>query len=287
MFGEGDVSGAGVERIAAAGSRNKAEITQKNLKTLTIKSSDEILVYDGSLPGLYCCVYHAVYGKAKPVDVVAEFAAQPTLFAMRPIATEEDKAHRVRASISGKISVRALELVETVFLTCCKQKELAILNFLLLGYAQGSKTPYLFGHRDVEPLLKAEKHLMGETHLLKGFVRFSDCDGVLTAQITPKNFVLPFLAEHFVDRYAQENFLIYDKTNKAALIYESRRARIVPLEGIEFPEADETEENYRALWRLFYKTIAIKERENPRCRMNHMPKRYWENMTEMQEFLRR
>ena len=29
--------------------------------------------------------------------------------------------------------------------------------------------------------------------------------------------------------------------------------------------------------------IAIKERYNPRCRMGHMPKRYWANMTEFWE----
>jgi hypothetical protein len=29
--------------------------------------------------------------------------------------------------------------------------------------------------------------------------------------------------------------------------------------------------------------VAIEGRENPRCRMTHMPKRYWENMVEMQE----
>ena len=38
---------------------------------------------------------------------------------------------------------------------------------------------------------------------------------------------------------------------------------------------------YRVLWKRFYKTIAIAARENPRCRMTHCPKRYWENMLEM------
>ena len=84
---------------------------------------------------------------------------------------------------------------------------------------------------------------------------------------------------------AQEAILIYDKTHQAALVYQNRQAKIVPLEGIAFPEADEMEEGYRALWKRFYKTISIEARENPRCRMTHMPKRYWENMTEMVEFL--
>ena len=38
---------------------------------------------------------------------------------------------------------------------------------------------------------------------------------------------------------------------------------------------DETEKRYRRLWRCFYDTIAIRERENPKLRMSHMPKRFW------------
>ena len=44
----------------------------------------------------------------------------------------------------------------------------------------------------------------------------------------------------------------------------------------------ENEEKYRALWRRFYDTIAVEGRENPKCRMTHMPKRYWAHLTEMQ-----
>ncbi|WP_419185499.1 DUF4130 domain-containing protein [Clostridium phoceensis] len=39
---------------------------------------------------------------------------------------------------------------------------------------------------------------------------------------------------------------------------------------------------YRRLWRRFYDPTAIRERENPRCRMTNMPKRFWGTMTEFQ-----
>ena len=34
--------------------------------------------------------------------------------------------------------------------------------------------------------------------------------------ITPKNYVLPFLKEHFCSRLMNETFLIFDRTHKAA-----------------------------------------------------------------------
>ena len=46
---------------------------------------------------------------------------------------------------------------------------------------------------------------------------------------------------------------------------------------------NETEAAYRLLWKRFYDTVAIRERENPKLRMTHMPKRYWSTMTEFQD----
>ena len=37
---------------------------------------------------------------------------------------------------------------------------------------------------------------------------------------------------------------------------------------------------FRALWKRFYETVAIRERENPRCQNTFLPKRYRGTMTE-------
>ncbi len=248
-------------------------------------ATDIVYIYDGSLQGFYSCVFESVYSGQLPCDVWPHQQAEPTLYPTKEIATDFEKAARVRASVKSKISARALELVETVFLSCMPQKELAMLKFLLLGYSQGAKTPHMMGHAQVYPLLAAEKHLLGEAHLLKGFVRFADYGGALAAHITPKNFVLPFLAEHFAMRYSSEQFMIYDKTHKAALIHQNRKSSIVPLDDIQHPEVSDEELQYQALWKQFYNTIAIEARTNPRCRMSNMPKRYWENMLEVSELL--
>lgn len=244
-----------------------------------------IYIYDGSLIGFYCCVYESVYLREMPMEIYGEGENQPSLFFEKQIESDAGKAKRVRDSIPEKMSARALELVECVYLSCLENKELAMLKFLRLGYREGRKITEMLGNKIVSPMVNAERHLLGEAHLLKGFVRFSDYDGFLAARISPKNFVLPFIAEHFCMRYPEENFLIFDKINKAALIHENGQAKIIPLENIEFPEADENELRYRALWKHFYNTVAIEARTNPRCRMTHMPKRYWENMLEVQDLL--
>lgn len=241
--------------------------------------------YDGGLKGFYCCVYESVYTHCLPMAIWPDTQAQLTMLPAQWIHTDDERAQRVREGIRKNISPRAVELVETVFLSCMPEKEMPLLRFLLLAFQNGSATINRHDHPDVSALLKAERHLGGEAHLLKGFIRFSDHDGALLAAIKPKNFVLPFLADHFMQRLSQENFMIYDKTNRAALLYENHVGQIFPMES--FPELEPSEDElfYQALWKRFYHTIAIPARENPRCRMSHMPKRYWSEMTEMRELL--
>lgn len=245
-----------------------------------------IYTYDGSFDGFLCCVYESVYSGKLPFDILREEDAQPSLMGALSVATDAAKAERVRASIPSKISSRALELVMTVFCSCLAKKELRLLEFLLRAYREGGKLCFKLGDACVAPLLGAEKHLLGEAHLLKGFVRFADVGGALVAAITPKNFILPFIARHFVLRYDKEQFMIFDKTNKAALVYQNGKAEIIRVDRIEFPAVSETEAKYQALWKRFYDTIAIESRNNPRCRMTHMPKRYWENMLEVSALVR-
>jgi len=253
-------------------------------KPLT-EPSDVVYLYDGSQPGFFCCIYESVYHHELPFAIQAEGEAQMALFFRKRVETDLDKAQKVINAINKKVSQRAFELMRTAFYSCLKEKEIALLRFALLAFSKGPNVMEMLADPDVATLLEAEHHLLREGHLLTGFVRFSDCDGKLVAAISPKNFILPFLAGHFADRFKSETFAIYDKTHKAALYYQDGQMELVQLEEALLPDASETEEQYRTLWRQFYKTVAIEDRYNPKCRMTHMPKRYWENMTEMQDQL--
>lgn len=244
-----------------------------------------VFLYDGSFDGFLCCVYYSVYTHQIPVEIAHIEEAQPSFFKMRTIKTELEKAQKVKKSIPLKISIQALEIVQTVFLSDLEQKETYLLKFLLLGYQVGGKVVKMLGHPDVAPVLKAERNLRGEVHLFLGFVRFVEHGEVLIAEISPKNFVLPFMVEHFCSRYSQENFLIYDKTHNAALLYDKSQAKIIPLEDLVKPPQSEKEEEFQKMWKQFYHTVAIEARYNPKCRMAHLPKRYWKNMTELAELL--
>ena len=108
----------------------------------------------------------------------------------------------------------------------------------------------------------------------------SDYSGVLGAEIEPKNRVLPLLRRHFCNRYANESFFIYDRTHREMLLYTKGRSRLACVDSLQLELPGEEEVYYRTLWKRFFETVAIRERENPRCQNTFMPKRYRGTMTE-------
>lgn len=239
--------------------------------------------YDGTLEGLLCCIFDSYKRDEIPALIFPEDAEQASLYPVHPVKTGAERARRVTLAIHRQITPAALVLVRLGVLTCLADKELHILRFVRLGFEQGGKVVDMVADDRVNVLKKAVGHLQKEQHLYKGFVRFSDIGGVLFAEIEPKNYVLPLIAAHFAGRFSSETFMIYDKTHKAALLYSRGQKEIVKLNGFTMPEATMDERQYRALWKRFYDTIAVEGRENPRCRMSLMPKRYWGVMTEFLE----
>ena len=239
--------------------------------------------YDGSYAGFLTCVFESYARRELPEQFSTAEDPRVSLWPERAVETDREKAGRVYRSLSRRISRQAQELVTQGFLTCMPDKELRLYEFLRLGYRVGPAVVRDLADPRTAAVWKAGRHLANEAHLLKGFLRFSDQGGVLVGEIAPKNRVLPLLRPHFCARYSGETFVIYDQTHREALFYRPRQWAILPLEDFQAGAPDRAERDYRRLWRRFYDTVAIQGRENPRCRMTQMPKRYWSTMTEFQE----
>lgn len=237
--------------------------------------------YDGSFAGFLSVVFASFEKREQPVQIMSRDQIQTVLFPIKEIETDKEKASRVRAGIRSRMSENGWQKVRLGFDTCHPEKELLLLRFIRLGMRLGKRVCWMLADDTVAELENALKHLTGEAHQYKGFVRFSEAGGVLAAVIEPKNRVLPLLAPHFSDRYANEAFLIFDKTHREMLLYRPHRYVIIPVENYELPLPGTEERLFRSLWKSYYETIGIKERENPRCRMGHMQKRYWKHLTEM------
>lgn len=240
--------------------------------------------YDGSFAGFLTCVFESYERREEPVCFLTPEDGRYTLWDTRRVDTDEERAKRVWKGVVRSISPNAAELVSRGFLTCLKERELHIWRFIRYGFRRGARVMADLGDERVDILRKAVYHLDHEAHQYTGFVRFSDQQGVLIAEIEPQNRVLPLLRVHFVQRFNSERFIIYDRTHREALVYQPPgRWGIAALDDFAPGPPGEEERTYRRLWKRFFQTIAIEGRIDPKCQNTNLAKRYRRLMTEFME----
>ena len=239
---------------------------------------DAVFQYDGRFEGFLCCIFESYVNKEFPIAFSGDEECW-SLYDVRYIVTSQEHAQRVYQSILRRSRVAA-DVIRRGFLTCLPEKELHLYTLVKKLYDEGPAFLQNSSDPVYNPVARALRHMSGELEKLRGFVRFSDYGGVLGAEIEPKNRVLPLLRRHFCDRYANESFFIYDRTHKELLIYAKNHSRLLTVDSLQLALPSEEEVQFRRLWKRFYETITIKERENSRCQNTCMPKRYRGTMTE-------
>ena len=243
---------------------------------------DTIYCYDGTFAGFLCCVFEAFERREQPAAIWPPALEQPTMFPIRGIETDKARAERVFAGMRRKTGNETRDFVVRAFLSGQEDKEWQLLRFLDLAFAAGPYAIEWYGHPFVAPIYEMQHNLSWEVDKFQGFVRFVDYNRMLVAVIHPKNYILPLLRGHFCARFPGEDFLIYDASHGMVLLHKKGRAEILTLAApLELPPPDAKEQEFQELWKQFYDTLAIDARRNERCRMTHCPKRFWQDMTEL------
>lgn len=137
----------------------------------------------------------------------------------------------------------------------------------------------------VEKVFELKRGVANEAHLFVEFIRFRElAGGVMFSEITPKNRVLTCIGDHFSDRFPLENWMVYDKTHKEALLHRAHTQWVL-MSGEELDEeltkrVTEREKEFAHLWKGFFEAIAIEERTNPVCQRTHLPLHFRRDMVE-------
>lgn len=249
-----------------------------------LHDADVVYCYDGSFEGFLSCVFESFVQHELPFAIWTPERETATLYPLRDIPTDREKAQRVFRSLGAKLGPETELLVTRDFLSGREDKELLLLRFLHLAFALGPGTVKRMGHPDVAPLYEIQHSLNWEVDKFQGFVRFEDHNGMLAAVIHPKNYILPLLRGHFCGRFPEEDFLIYDAVHQAVLLQQNHRVQLLELAApLELPPSSAREKELQALWKQFYDTLEIKARRSEKGRMTHCPKRFWGDMVEMRD----
>jgi len=253
-----------------------------------------IYLCDDSIDGIFTAIYLAWSSRYGHANIKIEEKCEGSKYSNIElfsdyIVTDTDYqlATKVSQSIREKISEEAYEMVCRVALSDYSGKADLIYRFLIMGFSIGRGITEHLSNEIVNQVFRVNKNVSNEAHHFLGFVRFSEQEnGLLTCVIHPKNNVLTLITPHFADRLPGERFLIYDDNRKLATFHVPGNswilAQVPVLDQSRIEEITIQEDEYRDLWKAFFKHIAIEERINPKLQRNNLPLRFRGDMTEFQ-----
>lgn len=251
----------------------------------------KILICEPSPEGIFSAVYYAYNNKLNPNITKVIFGEDDNyeLFAeYSNVRTDLGWAYKVDRTIEKRFDNISYSYIWHALYSRDAQKGDAVYHTIARGLAnayQGKLINYLQDPH-VLAVSKMRQNVWCEAHHYMGFVRFRELHKkVLYSEIEPKNHVLPLIAEHFAERFPNENFMIRDKGRNLYLVHEAGKEVVFHQEedGGREVSADmysKEEQEIQALFRIFHSSIAIKERTNLELQQQLLPLRFRENMIE-------
>ena len=245
----------------------------------------ETYSYDGTLEGFLTCLARlrdgdrilSYCGGRDPGLPVFDLFEVPV-----PVVTEPEKAEAFRTHTAAAYGKEALRLIDYGFRSGAEDRE-ALLTAFIQALAEGRDPKDLSDNR----LLRFRKSLSRisfEVHRMVGLLRFRELsDGSLHAEIEPDNDIVDLLIPHFRTRFPSERWVIRDLRREKAVSWDGSKALIFPYRDAAPMNADRNEEQVKDLWRLYFKTIEIQERRNPKLQARFVPRRYRKHLPEFED----
>ncbi|MDR1526579.1 MAG: TIGR03915 family putative DNA repair protein [Dysgonamonadaceae bacterium] len=247
-------------------------------------------LYDGTFEGFLTAVFDVYYRKEIPGRIVTAETALPLFTDIHNVITAKDKAERVFQGLQKKISQSAIHMLYICYLSEIQDIERILLRYIQKALTSPVSIEINFADDDVLTLSKIYKKVLNErTHLVQ-FVRFQKtADGMYFALTDPVYNVLPLCADFFQDRYADQQWLIYDSRRNFGLYYDLTETEIVRFEhppvdlktgSIVREQQDDDEKAFQDLWKEYLQSITIQSRKNLRLQRQFMPQRFWKYLIE-------
>lgn len=174
---------------------------------------------EDSLDGIFTAIYNAYEDKHKPEDVCLSLTEELMLFAEYvPVVADSNKSQKVINTLLRKFGSQDYYHICLALSTPDLEKAQAVYQTVADGLARNCRLGHLFdnlANSYIHLAFSLGRRALRECDHLKGFLRFEELEkGILYSEIGPQNHLLPFLMEHFVDRFPMENFMIYDGGRK-------------------------------------------------------------------------
>ena len=250
-----------------------------------------ILLYDGSFEGFLSVIFECYAQNITPENICSEENFQEIMFSDKMfINSNPEHSSRVWKGWQKKISKELNQLPFLAFLSGEPNIEMNLYHFARLAFASPIPIEGNYSDSHILDIRKASRRVTQEAMRMLQFVRFQlTKDNIYFSGIRPNYDVLPMTLKHFKDRFADQQWLIYDMKRDYGFFYNLKTLEEVSLEAKSFNTQDgkvpldileEEETNYQTMWSDYCQNITIRERLNLKLQKQHMPKRYWKFLPE-------
>lgn len=243
-------------------------------------------VYDGSFEGLLTAIFYS-YKEKNDLDIVTKNKFVKNFINQEIIIERDDEIFkRVYESIKYKLSQNTLKNVYYLYLSEVQGSEKIIYDYLKLCYKYGDRINLAKNNDIICYVDKLYRRVSLEAHRFEGFVRFKEIgQRIFYSEIEPDYNILPLIMDQFAERFSDQHFIIHDTKREMAIIYDTNEVYMKEM-SINYRDRireGAKKDEFESLFKVFYNSINIEERYNPRQRNSYMPKRYWKNLIEVEE----
>lgn len=239
-------------------------------------------LYDGSFYGLLTAYFYAwndndIYTIAKEAAYTSDLLSRPV-----HIVTQTDKAQRIIHSVQQNLSAYTMKNLYLIYLSELTECDLLGLTYLRLCFSKGNGINHAKQHPVIRQVDAIHRKVMHEYDHMKGFLRFQKInDQIFFARFAPDHNQLPLLMHHLTERFSDQKMIVHDEKRNCAMLYNLQERVIIPFtkEDAAHILAD-CQDDTIDLFRRYFQTINIPERENLRQQAGYMPHRYRKYMPE-------
>ncbi|RZJ88294.1 MAG: DNA metabolism protein [Chryseobacterium sp.] len=249
-------------------------------------------IFDGTLEGLFCAVFEWFERKPGPIILKIRQAHHLSIFDFEfDVVNDSEKAHRIWKGLSQRLDKGWTRKIYCAYLSEQAETYQHLFEFLCYIFSNTPGSENNYGNSAVLHVSQMARKVEREKHRMEAFIRFQHtADGIFYCGIDPDFNVLPIILNHFKNRYADQQWIIYDTRRNYGLYYDLEKTEEIKMEFSSLKnkhspsvQALSDKENlYACLWKDYFKSTNIPARKNMKLHIQHVPKRYWKYLTEKQ-----
>jgi probable DNA metabolism protein len=270
-----------------------AQATQTDLQT--------VIQYDGSFAGFLCAVAEGLNIMLRnrkatsntlpaTAPVIRAATAGTDLFEEPdPVKTDSHRSDATWTRLARRLGPTFMQAILAAFCSDSAGADSVAAKLVMRGWKEGPQVLDDLGDPDSCAVEKAAARTRAEAHLMLGAARFAElADGSWYARIQPSCDILMHIAGHFSARYPGMRWAIHDTRMAKAVIHEPGSGWSVA-DGFALDDNGDQESLFsadearvREVWKRYFGAVTIQSRLNPKLQSAHIPKKYWQNLPEME-----